>query len=99
MTHVIQLREALWGAMTIKGSVLLKIMPSPRGHSANPTATMTTVIKLRDARRARADRQTLCRSGFHRWQVETHARFDVREGKLLTAEVCSRCGEKRTRLT
>ena len=45
------------------------------------------VLRLRDARRARADRQTLCRSGFHRWQVETHARFDVREGKLLTAEV------------
>ena len=60
---------------------------------------MTTVVKLQTARRARADRQTLCRSGFHRWQVETHARFDVREGKLLTAEVCSRCGEKRTRRT
>ncbi len=60
---------------------------------------MTHVIQLREARRARADRQTLCRSGFHRWQVETHARFDVREGKLLTVERCRRCGEQRTRLT
>ena len=60
---------------------------------------MTHVIQLREARRARADRRTLCRSGFHKWQLVADRRFDVREGKLLTAEVCSRCGEKRTRLT
>ena len=57
------------------------------------------VIRLRDARRARADRQTLCRSGFHKWQVLADRRFDVKAGKLLTAEVCHRCGEKRVRRT
>jgi hypothetical protein len=60
---------------------------------------MTHVIKLRDARQTRAHRQTLCRSGFHKWQVETNGRFDVRQGKLLTVERCRRCGEQRTRLT
>ncbi len=59
---------------------------------------MTAVIKLWEARRARADRQTLCRSGFHKWQLVTDRRFDVKQGKLLTAERCRRCGEQRTRL-
>ena len=36
---------------------------------------MSTVIKLSTARRARADRRTLCRSGFHKWQVLTDRRF------------------------
>ncbi len=56
------------------------------------------VIRLRDARRLRADRQTLCRSGFNKWKVETSGRFDVKQGKLLTVERCRRCGEQRTRL-
>ena len=77
---------------------------------------MTTVVKLQTARRARADRQTLCRSGFHKWQLVADRRFadgtearatvqgragcgfDVKAGKLLTAERCRRCGEQRTRL-
>ena len=59
---------------------------------------MTAVITLREARRARADRKTLCRSGFHKWQLVAGRRFDVKQGKLLTAERCRRCGEQRTRL-
>ena len=59
---------------------------------------MPGVIKLTTARQLRADRQTLCRSGFHKWQVLTDRRFDVKEGKLLTVECCRRCGEQRTRL-
>jgi hypothetical protein len=64
--------------------------------STQPT---TAVIKLRDARQTRSHRQTLCRSGFHKWQVETNGRFDVKQGKLLTAERCRRCGEQRIRRT
>ena len=60
---------------------------------------MSHVVKLQAARRVRADRKTLCRSGFHRWQVQANARFDVKQGKLLSAEVCTRCGEKRVRRT
>ena len=76
---------------------------------------MPRVIKLSTARQVRADRKTLCRSGFqplprllhprhshipvqHKWQVLTDRRFDVKQGKLLTAEHCRRCGEQRTRL-
>lgn len=60
---------------------------------------MTHVIKLRDARRTRAEHKTLCRSGFHKWQVVNDRRFDVKQGKLLTLERCRRCGTTRTRRT
>ncbi len=59
---------------------------------------MPNVVKFSIARRARADHKTLCRAGFHKWQVETAGRFDVKQGKLLTVERCRRCGEQRTRL-
>ena len=59
-------------------------------HDGDPCPRHHTPGKL-EARRARADRQTLCRSGFHPWQLLTDRRFDVKAGKLLTAEVCSRC--------
>ncbi len=59
---------------------------------------MPNVVKFAIARRARADHQTLCRSGFHKWQLVADRHFDVKRGKLLTAERCRRCGEQRTRL-
>lgn len=34
----------------------------------------------------------LCRSGFHKWEVLSDARFDVKQGKLITAYRCGRCG-------
>ena len=60
---------------------------------------MTNVIKLRTVVQTRAEGQTLCRSGFHKWKPVTGQRFDVRQGKLLTVERCARCREERTRLT
>jgi len=35
---------------------------------------------------------TLCRSGFHKWVIESEKKFDVKQGKLVTAYKCSRCG-------
>lgn len=60
---------------------------------------MPTVITLQAARRTRADRKTLCRAGFHKWQIEANTRFDVKQGRLLTAETCRRCGKKRIQRT
>lgn len=37
----------------------------------------------------------LCRSGFHKWQVEKTLPFDVKSGKLVTLYRCSRCGTTR----
>jgi hypothetical protein len=56
---------------------------------------MNNVINLHTKRQTRLQTRahgvTLCRSGFHKWKPLTEARFDVKHGKLLTAERCTRC--------
>ena len=59
---------------------------------------MTNVINLKKAKQRRAEGKTLCSSGFHKWEVLSARRFDVKQGKLVSAERCSRCGEERTKL-
>ena len=44
----------------------------------------------------RIKRSSLCRHGHHRWVVDTHTRFDVKKGKLLTVNVCSKCGKTKS---
>lgn len=39
--------------------------------------------------------KTLCRSGFHKWDVVKEKQFDVKQGKLVTVYRCSRCGEQK----
>ena len=39
--------------------------------------------------------RTLCKSGFHKWQV-IETPFSVKKGKLLSTYRCSRCGETKT---
>ena len=38
----------------------------------------------------------LCRSNFHKWEVLSERRFDVKQGKLVTAYRCARCGITKT---
>jgi hypothetical protein len=49
--------------------------------------------------KAKSEGKTLCKSGFHKWRVETARKFDVKQGRLVTVERCERCGVTRTRLT
>lgn len=60
---------------------------------------MSNVINLKQAKQKRADGKTLCSSGFHKWQLLSGQRFDVKQGRLVSAERCKRCGEERTKLT
>ena len=64
---------------------------------------MSDVVRLDKARKQRrkanAQGKTLCGRGFHRWRIDTKQRFDVKLGRLVTTEVCERCGERRTRAT
>lgn len=60
---------------------------------------MSNVINLRKAKQKRAEGKTLCTSGFHKWEVSTERRFDVKSGKLVSLERCVRCKQERTRLT
>jgi len=40
--------------------------------------------------------KTLCRSGFHKWEVDKSKPFAVKEGKLLSVYKCQRCGKIKT---
>ena len=39
---------------------------------------------------------TLCRQGFHKWEIEKEKQFDVKLGRLVTAYRCKRCGKRKT---
>ncbi|MEM7216733.1 MAG: hypothetical protein AAF515_00110 [Pseudomonadota bacterium] len=77
-----------------------------RGHApsnapsvrAFPTASERAKRK-RDARKTRARGKTLCGRGFHQWVDDKRQQFDVKSGRLVTAQRCARCGERRNRLT
>ncbi len=60
---------------------------------------MGEVVKIKAFKRARAERKTLCTSGFHKWQTLDERRFDVKQGKLVTTERCVRCAVQRNRLS
>ena len=40
--------------------------------------------------------KTLCRSGFHKWEVDKSKPFSVKQGRLLTVYKCKRCGAVKT---
>ena len=41
----------------------------------------------------KAKGKTLCRSGFHKWEIVQEKQFDVKLGKLVTLYKCARWGE------
>lgn len=40
---------------------------------------------------------TLCKQGHHRWKIVTSQKFDVKQGKLVTASECERCGKRKVK--
>jgi hypothetical protein len=60
---------------------------------------VSNVTSIKKFKQKRAEGKTLCTSGFHKWEVLSAKRFDVKQGKLVTAERCARCGEERSRAT
>lgn len=50
----------------------------------------------RPSRKEVARGKTLCASGFHKWNIDQSKQFDVKQGKLVTVEKCSRCGLTRS---
>jgi len=43
--------------------------------------------------------KTLCKSGFHKWEVNKNLEFDVKLGKLVSAYTCVRCGTRKSSAT
>ena len=50
-------------------------------------------------RKKKREGGTLCRRGFHAWEVDKTRSFDVKQGKLVTLRRCRRCGAEETMLT
>lgn len=40
--------------------------------------------------------KTLCGRGFHKWVIDQHKQFDVKQGRLITVHRCKRCGTTKT---
>ena len=40
--------------------------------------------------------KTLCKSGFHKWEIFKEKQFDVKQGKLVTVYKCMRCGKQKS---
>ena len=64
---------------------------------------MADIVSLKNrskaVRKEKARAKTLCGRGFHKWTVDKTTRFDSKQGRLVTAERCERCGETRNRAT
>ncbi len=59
---------------------------------------MGDVIKFKKpdlAKKAKA--HTMCKRNFHKWQVVTEQKFDVKQGKLVTLFRCGHCGKEKTK--
>ncbi len=48
-------------------------------------------------KKAAAAGNTLCKSGHHKWKLDKQSVFDSKQGKLVTREVCERCGKARVK--
>ncbi len=58
---------------------------------------MGDVIPFRHAlKKKKGESKTLCKSDFHKWEVDQNKQFDVKQGKLVTIKRCTRCGETKT---
>jgi ssDNA-binding Zn-finger/Zn-ribbon topoisomerase 1 len=57
---------------------------------------MADILTFRKRKQSDKHRgKTLCRSGFHKWQVVKEKQFDVKQGRLVTIHRCERCGKQK----
>ena len=61
---------------------------------------LSTLAKQSKARskalKAKASGTTLCKRGFHKWQDNPRKQFDVKQGRLISIQRCTRCGKEKT---
>ena len=49
-------------------------------------------------RKRRAEGNTLCKRGFHKWAFDQNKQFDVKRGELVSVQRCIRCGITRNHI-
>ncbi|MCZ6644010.1 MAG: hypothetical protein O7G86_17875 [Gammaproteobacteria bacterium] len=54
--------------------------------------------KAKTKRKLAAQGKSLCKTGFHKWQIDQQKKFAVKRGKLVTTRRCQRCGISKTTL-
>jgi len=60
----------------------------------NPKKAMGDIVQFKRPKVAERHKgNTLCRSGFHQWEVLKEKQFDVKQGKLITVYQCTRCAK------
>jgi len=60
---------------------------------------VSNILPFKPRAKKKPKRSTLCENNHHKWEVEKQSQFDVKNGKLVTIEKCSKCGQKRIRST
>lgn len=45
----------------------------------------------------KAKSHTMCKSGFHKWEIVSEQKFDAKQGKLVTLSRCKRCGKEKVK--
>ncbi len=50
----------------------------------------------KDRLKRRGKETTLCARGFHKWVFDDKKQYDVKQGKLISVQRCSRCGKQRS---
>ncbi|NOZ37773.1 MAG: hypothetical protein GXP11_06870 [Gammaproteobacteria bacterium] len=58
---------------------------------------MSNVLQFKKIRPKDQHRgKTLCKSGFHKWEIANEHPFGVKSGKLISRYRCQRCGKIKT---
>jgi hypothetical protein len=75
------------------GSVAGYAGPTPAGHG------MAEILRFKKpSLKEKHQGKTLCLHDFHKWQIVTERKFDVKQGRLVTLYRCQRCGKEKTEL-
>jgi len=75
-------------------------MTQPPDDKVVDLSTQSKRKKARStAAKSRAQGVTLCKRGFHKWADEAKKQFDVKQGKLVSIQRCTRCGRQKTRVS
>jgi len=58
---------------------------------------MADIIPFKKKKTAQKHKgNTLCKRGFHKWEIDVEQQFDVKQGRLVTVYKCRRCGVTKT---
>ena len=63
--------------------------------TSNVMADIIQFKKRSAAEKARG--KTLCKRGFHKWEIVQEKQFDSRQGRLVTVYRCTRCDASKIR--